>query len=112
MIRDVVLHLNNEQPMIADLYELPTASDVSIVCTNLRTMNGKRPVFADHSSSRFVFPLQFIRFVEIPLEARPSAEPLEPRRGLPAPRDVDQVSPAVEPELEIDEDFLQRIRDV
>jgi len=44
VIRDVVLHMNNEQPLLADLFEAPSPGDVGLRCTNLRTMNGKRPV--------------------------------------------------------------------
>ncbi len=100
-------------------------------------MNGTRPVFADDSSSFFVFALSFIRFVEIPpasqLEAGLDAETLEALsfaspndRGRtaapPRPSGPPAVRPGVpgkppstpqpEPELEIDEDFLKRVRDI
>lgn len=113
VIHDAVLHINNEQPLMADLFEMPATTDITLRCTNLRTLNGKRPVFADDQASIFYFPLAIIRFVEIlpsslteegdrPLvlaagarNGRGPAEPAEP-----------------EPELEIDEDFLRRIREV
>ena len=44
---------------------MPTAADVAVICTNLREMNGNRPVFADAIDSVFVFPLMHIRFIEI-----------------------------------------------
>ena len=110
----MILHLNNEQPLLADLYELPDNNDVGLRCTNLRMMNGKRPVFVDESASIFFFPYLHIRFVEIPPAA--AAE-----TGLPMPvpvgvgagdalGDGDDAEP--EGELEIDEDFLRRIREV
>ena len=34
MIRDVVLHLMSEQPLLADLDALPGPSDNLIICTN------------------------------------------------------------------------------
>lgn len=110
MIRDVVVHLHNEQPLLADLYEEPKASDSSLVCTNLRTLNGKRPVFVDDQYSMFVFPLGFVRFVELPPRSVRQSEPVaRPEAGevpaLPAP-------PAPpEEDIEIDEDFLRRIRE-
>ena len=110
MIRDVVIHVSNEQPLLADLYSIPVATDVTLVCTNLRTMNGKRPVFADHLDSVFIFPLIHIRFVEIPpgadqrAGALPSGAEARPSEGEP--------EAAPEPELEIDEDFLRRVREV
>jgi hypothetical protein len=105
----------NEQPMLADLFEPPAAADVSLRCTRLRTMNGKRPVFVDDSDSIFLFPYIHIRFLEIPPTAVAGSDgalaieagggDLVPiRRGAPVPE--------VEPDLEIDEDFLRRIREV
>lgn len=107
MIRDVVVHLHNEQPLLADLYDEPKASDSSLVCTNLRTLNGKRPVFVDDQYSMFVFPLGFVRFVELPPRSlRQSDQADRAEEGalpaLPAP---------VEEDIELDEDFLRRIRE-
>jgi hypothetical protein len=69
VIRNAVLHLFNEQPLVADLYRLPQADDVGLVCTNLRLLNGNRPVFIDDIRSTFFFPYGQIRFVEIPAAA-------------------------------------------
>jgi hypothetical protein len=108
MIRNAVLHLLNEQPMLVDLFEAPSPGDVGLRCTNMRTNDGKRPVFIDDSSSIFFFAYHHIKFVEIPsgavtgtdtalaMELADSALPL----------------PAPEPDLEIDEDFLRRIREI
>ena len=73
MLRDVVIHLLNEQPVLADLVAEPAASDTCLICTNLRTMGGKTPVFVERGDSTFVFPLAHIRFVEV----RPSSMELE-----------------------------------
>ena len=118
VIRNAVLHINGEQPMLCDLYDMPATGDVSLVCTNLRTMNGTRPIFADHSGSLFVFPYQIIRFLEVP----PSAQ------GLPALGDGEAVGERAgsngessanghkaaddaDAEVEFDEDFLRRVRE-
>jgi hypothetical protein len=103
VIRDAVVHLINDQPLIADLFALPQSQDACIVCTNLRNMAGHRPAFVDRSDSVFLFPLQHVRFVEIPPDsagdvvAAMRAE--MPERG------------GEEPDLEIDEDLLRRIRE-
>ena len=68
MIR-AILHLMNDQPLAVDLLEEPKPSDQSIVCTNVKTIDGKRPVFIDFSNSMFVFPVTMLRFLEIPREA-------------------------------------------
>ncbi|MFP5341508.1 MAG: hypothetical protein ACLGIJ_01095 [Candidatus Limnocylindria bacterium] len=124
MIRDAVLHLNSEQPMLADLYGLPDSGDVGLRCTNLRTMGGQRPVFVDDTASIFFFPYLHIRFVEIPpaaLRRAGLADASEPEAvdrapaadGKSALEPVAVPAPAADDgELEIDEDFLRRIREV
>jgi len=111
MIRNVVIHITNEQPLLADLYEMPTATDVSLVCTNMRMLDGKKPIFIDHSASIFVFPYLNIRFIEI-LAGQAT--------GMPdAPEDAGEVVAGAavgdadaDADLELDEDFLRRIREV
>ncbi len=108
----------NEQPLLADLFEAPSPGDVGLRCTNLRTMNLKRPVFVDDSASIFFFPYLHIRFVEIPSGAITGTDPnssIELSEGGPAgDRRATPPPPPEEPEpeLEIDEDFLRRIREV
>jgi hypothetical protein len=166
VIRNAVIHLANEQPLLADLFAPPSGADISLVCTNLRTMNGTRPVFADHADSLFVFPYAHIRFVEVAAAALAGAEPLldagdggvygrangsgghaKPRRrsasgaaaiaaamaeaahpaagtavlSIDAAPAGEATAPTDEPsapvddldqELEIDEDFLRRVREI
>jgi hypothetical protein len=116
VIRNVVIHLMNEQPLLADVEALPSPSDVAFVCTNLRTMNGTRPVFVNRMESVFVFPYAQIRFIELPDEARSGAAGDGPRDSSGHQQERDARSggkPAEpEPELEIDEDFLRRVRDI
>src|ERR1035437_6744388 len=66
MLRDVIVHILNEQPILADLVKDPTPTDVALICSKLRTMGGKKPVFIDKTDSTFVLPLAHVRFVEIP----------------------------------------------
>jgi len=116
VIRNAVLHINNEQPLLADLFELPAAGDVGLRCTNLRSMNGKRPIFVDDSASVFFFPYLHIRFVEIPPAAVAGTDLPMPVPAAVAARVPDEAGAAAddeaESELEIDEDFLRRIREV
>lgn len=91
---------------MADLFEMPSPTDVGLLCTNLRTMSGTRPVFIDRIDSTFFFPYRNIRFIEImpgsdggAVEAAP-----EPKSETPAPEAVDE-------DLEIDEEFLRRVRE-
>ena len=106
MIRDAVIHLLSEQPVIADLLQMPSPGDVTLLCTNLRTKDGRRPVFIDRMESTFVFPYLHIRFIEIHPDA-PTEVPAETIRTAEA----ESAAAATEPDLEIDAAFLQRIRD-
>jgi hypothetical protein len=96
-----ILHLLNDQPLSVDLLEHPSPGDISVICTNLRTIDGKKPVFIDYANSTFAFPMAAIRFIEV----------------LRTGEDGDRMpvlanDEAAEPEdLEIDEDFLRRVRE-
>jgi len=102
VIRDAVIHLLNEQPLVADLPAMPSPGDVTLHCTNLRTLSRKRPVFIDHVEATFIIPFAQVRFVEIPVasDAGQGAE------TVPA-REVDMVE-----ELEINEELLRRVREL
>jgi hypothetical protein len=106
MIKNAIIHIQNEQPLLADLYEMPQALDQGLLCTNLRMLDGKRPVFIERGDSAFFFPYRHIRFIEVMPGSSGLAEIGEPV--------VEEASvPAVEEEdLELDEDFLRRIREV
>lgn len=101
MIR-AILHLLNDQPLVVDLLGEPKPDDLTVVCTNVKTVDGKRPVFIDYSTSTFVFPMAMVRFVEIPREAD-EAERAKPSVAGAGDEEAD--------DLEIDEDFLRRVRE-
>ena len=102
-IRNAVLHMANDQPLVADLFAMPEPFHTGLLCTNLRTLGGKRPVFADDSRSTFFFPWTQIRFLEVPPVGEAPALLEAPATGA--------VAPQPETDLEIDEDFLKRVRD-
>lgn len=108
MIRNAVIHLLNEQPVLADLYEMPQPRDQGLLCTNLRTMDGKRPVFIEKSEGVFFFPYLHVRFLEIPTGSTGLPE-VEAGAGS---RQASETEIEPETDVELDEDFLRRIRDV
>jgi hypothetical protein len=137
VIRNVVIHVSNEQPLLADLYGMPSSADVGLVCTNVRSLDGKRPIFIDHMDSTFFFPYLHLRFLEIPAGevqrhmAQAGAGPAvgaAPGGSLaagdaadryavviadePDPVVPDEPVPDADEDLDIDEDFLQRVRDI
>lgn len=134
VIRNVVIHVSNEQPLLADLYGPPTPGDAGLLCTNVRMLDGKRPIFIDHTDSTFYFPYLHLRFLEIPagemqrhiaeggtapgLAGRETSAGDTDQRlavlvaGAPAHGSEDAPAPDADDELDLDEDFLQRIRDI
>jgi hypothetical protein len=121
VIRNAVLHLLNEQPLLADLPAEPSPGDVALVCTNLRTVDGKRPFFVDGSDSLFVFPLTQLRFVEVPaaslaggrVAGRTPDVASAPTEGSNLPATVPPSAPPQEADdLELDEDLLRRVREL
>jgi hypothetical protein len=100
-----ILHLLNDQPLSVDLFEEPKATDMTVICTNVRTNDGKRPVFIDYSSSTFVFPMAAVRFVEIP-RGDADSDRVAAAAAAAAAEAADESD-----DLEIDEDFLRRVRE-
>jgi hypothetical protein len=100
-----ILHLLNDQPLSVDLLDDPKASDAALICTNLRTIDGKRPVFIDFSDSTFIIPMPSVRFVEIPTGAG-EADRTRAAAAATAAESADESE-----DLEIDEDFLRRVRE-
>jgi hypothetical protein len=115
MLRNAVLHISNEQPLLADLFELPGSTDIVLRLTNLRTLDGKKPIFIDDTHGVFLFPYHRVSFVEIPPQ---SAAGTDLGDALPVPVAVGgpiqlpAEATVEDDELEIDEDFLRRIREV
>jgi hypothetical protein len=75
------------------------------MCTNIRGMTGTRPVWLDYPDSVFYFPWGQIRFLEVPQERGAG------RSAGPSPADTARPAPVEEPDEEIDEEFLRRVRD-
>lgn len=106
MIANVIIHLVNDLPIVADLDAMPAPGDLSVHCTNVRTVDGKRPSFIHDRHSRFVFPMHVLRLIEAPAEGSDIAEDLADK----SPQLV--AGPPVAIDEEPDEDLLARIRSV
>jgi hypothetical protein len=111
LIPGAVLHLANDQPMLIDLFGLPSPTDPVLVCTNLRSLTGTRPIWADHTHSVFYFPWIHVRFLEIPPTADEIRAPVPGLPALPAPAPETAPGVDLDGDFEIDEEFLRRVRD-
>lgn len=118
MIKSVIVHIANELPIMVDLYEPPSPTASSVRCTNVRTVDGKRPTFIHDPRSTFLLPWHVIRLIEVPAGAASSPEidgrvVVSDQNGTV----VDDLEPVDEPEPELvdeepDEDLLARIRSI
>ena len=106
MIRNAVVHLLSEQPVTVDLFDLPKPGDTLLLCTNMRTLDGKRPVFIDAIESTFVLPYLHVRFIELPPARAETAVDEAATAAAQA-----GAEPGGDADIEIDEDFLRRIRE-
>ena len=111
--------MNNEQPLVCDLREMPDARDLGLVCTNLRLVDGRRPTFIDATDSWFMIPYHIIRFVELPLTSVEAGERLALPPGPILERSGDDDEDLADDDVGGDEDLddaseelLQRIREV
>jgi hypothetical protein len=113
VIREAIVHMKNEQPLMVDLGALPTSADACLVCTNVRYLNGHKPSFVDLVDSWFLIPLDMIRFVEVPQASIARAEQEGSVLALPAgpitPRPGD--AGVTLDDAGFDADLLRRIRE-
>jgi hypothetical protein len=123
VIKNAVIYFSGRLPMVADLRAVPAPTDLTMLVTNLRTRDGKRPSFADSSESWFVLPLREVMAIELPpgaLEADQPAGATPPPIHLGPPATADAALTAATPPalpvlpdvtpLEPDEELLARIR--
>lgn len=118
VIKGVIVHIANELPIMVDLFEAPGPTASSVRCTNVRTVDGKRPAFIHDPRATFLLPWHVIRLMEVPAGATPLPEvdgrvvvsdPVEAVRYDPEPADEPEPEPLNE---EPDEDLLARIRSI
>lgn len=118
MIRDIIVHLVGDQPMLCDVEAMPTPGDVSLVCTNLRQVDGRKPISTDFLDSWFVIPMAFVRFIEIPQRSLAGASiGEEPARAGASIAGSTPPSPPPQPEENAEDAasgdaLLRRIREV
>jgi hypothetical protein len=61
----VLVHVKNEDPILAEIDELPDSRDTLIVLNHPRRRDGKDIHYLDTTAQTVVFPYERINFVEI-----------------------------------------------
>ena len=61
----VIVHIRNAEPILAEVEELPQASDTLITLINPRQRDGKDLMFLERNVVNVIWPLAEISFIEI-----------------------------------------------
>ncbi|MBM3143613.1 MAG: hypothetical protein FJ010_01330 [Chloroflexi bacterium] len=70
MALEIILHVMNQDPIIAEIEELPQPDDLMIKVTNPRYRDGRELHFLDHGVNTVIWPVNQLTFIEIlPSEA-------------------------------------------
>lgn len=64
MARTVVVHIAGEDPMVAELEQMPAAGDTFVVLTNPRRRDGKAIPNVTYGAQSFLYPFHRITFIE------------------------------------------------
>lgn len=65
MAIEVILHLLNEDPVVAELDKLPDPTHMSILVANPHRRDGRPLHYVTEGATSFIFPWSRISFVEI-----------------------------------------------
>ena len=61
----LVIHVSNEEPVVAEADDLPNMTDTMITVKNPRRMDGKDLHYLDENVVTVIWPLHRINFIEI-----------------------------------------------
>lgn len=61
----LLIHISNEEPILAEVEELPSPTDLALYCTNPRRRDGKDIHYVLPEVQTIIMPWHRINFVEI-----------------------------------------------
>ena len=62
---NVIVHIQNEDPVLGEMESLPGATDITITLKNPRRRDGKDLPYLDQSVTSVIWPMGRINFIEI-----------------------------------------------
>jgi hypothetical protein len=65
MALTVLVHLSGEDPVVGEVEELPTPSDVTITLNNPRRRDGKDLSYVESNVVQVLWPMHRINFIEV-----------------------------------------------
>ena len=76
MTIEIILHMMNEDPILAEMEGLPDPTHQSIVVYNPRRRDGRTLHYVTEGATSFIFPLARVSFIEI-MEEEEAKEVIE-----------------------------------
>jgi hypothetical protein len=76
MAVEVIIHLQNEDPVLADIESLPDPTHQFVEVTNPRRRDGRSLHYVTEGATSFLFPWTRITFIEV-MEEEETAEVIE-----------------------------------
>jgi hypothetical protein len=67
-MKTVIVHLQNEDPVVGEMEELPNASDYLITVKNPRKKDGKDLPYLDANINLIILPVFRVNFIEVASE--------------------------------------------
>ena len=64
MGKSVIIHLMGEDPMVAEIEQMPVAGDTFVTLTNARRRDGKSIPNHTQGAQAFLYPMHRITFIE------------------------------------------------
>lgn len=65
MARSVIIHLINEDPILADMEDLPSPTATCVAFTNPRKRDGKAATWITPGATAFIFSMARVNFIEV-----------------------------------------------
>jgi hypothetical protein len=65
MTRTVIIHLMNQDPVLAEMEELPGPAATNVTFTNPRKRDGKPITWATAGATAFIFSMAQVNFIEV-----------------------------------------------
>ncbi len=65
MTISILVHMENDEPIFADVEELPDPNAQAIACANVRRRDGKEINYVDRDAVQFFIPWHRITLIEI-----------------------------------------------
>lgn len=61
----LLIHITNEEPVMGEVEELPSVTDISVLLKNPRKRDGKDLPYLEQNVTQVIWPMSRINYIEI-----------------------------------------------